>query len=40
MILDALSKKFEDGLIGSNTFEIKQQIEAVRIIKELCNEGV
>ena len=32
--IHALSKKFEDGLIGSNTFEIKQQIEAVRIIKE------
>ncbi len=30
----ALSAKFEQGLIGTNTAEIKQQIEAARMMKE------
>jgi hypothetical protein len=30
----SLSLKFEQGLIGVNTYEIKQQIEAIRVIKE------
>jgi len=30
----ALSKKFEEGLIGTNTFEIKQQAELIRVMRE------
>jgi NrS-1 polymerase HBD domain len=30
----ALSHKFEQGLIGTNTAEIKQQVEVIRMIKE------
>lgn len=30
----ALSHKFEQGLIGTNTFEIKQQNEVIRMIKD------